>query len=138
MSEAELDRAHTTRAERGGSGLLWVGTLTGPIAWSIHLVVNYNLEEIACAPATRRVGEIWGIGVETLMLGINVVLASATALAGVIAYRCWRRARGMQGESDERAAWMGIAGVMVSVLFLIIIGMGLAPQFFLDVCERTP
>lgn len=133
-----MDHARTTRAERGGSGLLWVGTLTGPLAWSIHLVVNYNLEEIACAPATRRTGEIWGIGVESLMLGINLVLVSATAAAGVIAYRCWRRARDAQGEPAERAAWMGVAGVMVSVLFLIIIGMGFAPQFFLDVCERTP
>lgn len=123
-----------SRAEGLGSWRLWVGLLTGPAAWALQVLVNYSVEEIACAPATRQTGEIWGFSTETIILIVNVVLAAATVLAGILAYRCLREI----GEGDDeahRATWMARTGIMSSILFLIAIGLGFAPQWFLGVCE---
>jgi hypothetical protein len=122
--------------ERGGSRLLWVGTLTGPAAWSVQLLINYNIEEFACAPAMRDPGTVWGVGVETIVLSVTIVLALATAAAGVLSFTCWRKNTTSEDTSPgEVSTWMSIVGMMSSVLFLIIIVVGVAPPFFLQTCR---
>jgi hypothetical protein len=125
-------RAKITRAERRGSWLLWAGVLTGPAAWSLQLLINYNLEELACSSASQQPGVLVGLGVETFILLVNVVAAAATLVAGLGALSCLR---GSKDESTgQRATWMAGAGVMTSVLFLIAILTGFAPTFYLSVC----
>jgi hypothetical protein len=135
-----MERARRiSKAERRESLLLWVGVLTGPAAWSLQLLVNYNLEELACAPANQDPGRLLGLGVETIVAFTNILLAVATLLAGVAALHCRRvNAKAPAGTTGDRAAWMAVAGVMTSILFLIIILAGFAPPFFLSVCEATP
>jgi hypothetical protein len=127
-----------TRRETRGSVLLWIGLLTGPLAWLLHLTISYSLEEwFACSPATQTPGEILGIGVKTLVVVINAVLALATIAAGLIAFRCWREI----DNGDEiagRARWMALAGIMNSVLYGTIIVFGFAPAALLSVCEVGP
>jgi hypothetical protein len=133
-----MDRARgISKAERRGSWLLWAGVLTGPAAWSLQLVVNYNLEELACASANQDPGRLLGLGVETVVMLTNILLAVATLLAGGAALHC-RRVGAKVESTGDRAAWMAVAGVMSSALFLIIILAGFAPPFFLSVCEATP
>jgi heme/copper-type cytochrome/quinol oxidase subunit 2 len=118
--------------------MLWAGVFTGPAAWSLQLLINYNLEEIACSEATQDVGRIWGVGVATWILVVDVVLVVATGLAGSLALRCLRRLPADDPTPGGRARWMAAVGVMVSVLFLIVIASGVAPPLMLDVCEVSP
>lgn len=125
--------------ETGSSRLLWVGVLTGPAAWAIQLVVNAEVEEFACAPAVRDQGTVWGVGVETVVLSVTVVLALATVAAGILSFSCWRKnTRAEDTSPGEVSTWMAIVGMMSSTLFLIIITMGVAPPFFLSTCVQAP
>ena len=132
-----MDAQRISRSERRGSWLLWVGVLTGPAAWSLQVLINYNLEEIACAPAAQGSRDIWGIGVETWVLGVDALLAAATIAAAAAALHCLRSG-GDDASTGNRARWMALVGVMTSALFLIVIMSGFAPPFVLDVCEITP
>lgn len=123
--------------ERRGTWMLWAGVLTGPAAWSLQIVVNYNLEEIACSAATQDVGVIWGVGVAAWILIVDAVLVAATLAAGGLSLLCLSSTHPNRSVGG-RARWMAVVGVLVSVLFLIIIASGIAPPFFLDVCELSP
>jgi hypothetical protein len=124
-----------TRAETRGSVLLWIGVLAGPLAWTVQLLVNYMLEEfISCTPGSQTPGEILGLGVESIILTVNVVLATATLAGGLVAFRCLRDVSDQQN-SGGRARWMARAGVINSVIFLLIILVGFAPPVVLSVCR---
>lgn len=129
-----------TRGESRGSWLLWIAVLTGPLAWLLHLSVNYSLEEwFACSPATQTPGEILGLSVDTVALVVNALLAAATLGALLVAVSCWNKLRSKRnGDDITRAGWMALAGIMNSVLYLIIILFGFAPPFVLGICEVTP
>jgi hypothetical protein len=128
-----------TRRERTGSILLWIGIFTGPLAWAIHLVANYSLEEwFACSPATQTPGEILGFGVHSVSIALNATLATATLLAGLIALSCLLRLKNAGGNGTDRARWMAIVGIINSCLFGLIIVVGFAPSVILEVCEFSP
>jgi hypothetical protein len=120
------------------SFLLWVGIILPATAWMVQLFVLYMLEEfISCTPGSQTPGAILGFGVRSIALFLTVVLAAATAAAGLVSLRIWR---GMTPESDEgtaaeRARWMAVAGMMSSALFLVIILLKVAPPLLIGVCE---
>jgi hypothetical protein len=118
--------------------MLWVGVLTGPTAWSLQVLINYNLEELACSSGARDVGRIWGIGVSSWILIVDIVLVAATLAAFLLSLRCLRASRAGDRSTGGRAQWMAVVGVMAGILFFIIIASGLAPPFLLDVCEVSP
>jgi hypothetical protein len=132
-----MDAQHISRSERQGTWMLWAGALTGPAAWSLQIVINYNLEEIACSAGTQEVGVIWGVGVAAWILIVDAVLVAATLAAGLLALHCLRSIHPDRSVGG-RARWMAVLGVLVSTLFLVIIASGIAPPFFLDVCELSP
>jgi len=123
-------------ATRRDVGLVVVA-LFGPAAWSAFLVVSYILEDpIACAPAAGVRGQILGIGVKGIATVVSGVLGGATVLVGVLSFVWWTRLR--HENSTGRAGWMALAGVLNSVLFGIVIIVGLAPSFFLRACTPSP
>jgi hypothetical protein len=128
-----------TADERRQSKLLWIGVLTGPIAWSAQILVNYNLEEMNCSLGVLNHGRAWGVGVGTIITSVNVLLAAATFGAGLTALACWRKIRraGPGRAVGGRPLWMAGAGMMVSGLFLIMIGFGFAGPFILKVCDPS-
>ncbi|MGH2820740.1 MAG: hypothetical protein ACRDJ5_08805, partial [Actinomycetota bacterium] len=80
---------------------------------------------------------IYGIGIETLIQAMNAVLSATTVLAGLVALRTWRRVRQADSTTGRRAAWMAIAGVITSCLFLILLLPSLLPAAFLTECARS-
>jgi hypothetical protein len=133
-----MDAERISVSERQASWMLWVGVLTGPTAWSLQVLINYNLEELACSSGARDVGRIWGIGVSTWILVVDIGLAAATLAGLLLSIRCLRAAGSKDTSTGGRARWMAAVGVMAGVLFLIIIASGLAPPFLLNVCEVSP
>ena len=122
-----------------GSAALWFGVLGGPVAWSTQLVVNYSLEEwFACAPSTTAQGEVLGLQVPTAALIVSTALTMIAVAAGVVSVLCYRSMRADGDEVATRERWMALAGIMNSVLYLIVILASFGPPLLLDVCEVSP
>ncbi len=139
MTPAQEVVRQITRRESSGSALLWFGLLGGPLAWTLELVVNYSLEEwFACSPATTSPGLVLGIGVRNFALVVTGALAAVTVLAGAVSIKCYRGTGPPNGSSAGRAGWMALAGIMNSVLYLILIVASFAPPAILGVCESSP
>lgn len=130
--------ASLTRTERA---LLWFGILAAPAAWSFMLLTNAFLgESLACAPGSIM-SLSTGSGVKVAVAAVNGagIAVSIIALAVSLAY--WRRLRrgGADRTPGRRAEWMAGAGVMVSILFLLIIAGAYLPLIFLHPpCIPTP
>ena len=122
------------------SALLWFGVLGAPAAWALQLTLNYSLEEwFACAPSTTATGEVFGYGVPTVALVVSSILGAVAVAAGLVSLSCYRKiANGDADEISTRARWMALAGIMNSVLYLIIIVASFGPPLLLDVCEVSP
>lgn len=122
-----------------GSTALWFGVLGGPVAWSTQLIVNYSLEEwFACAPSATARGEVLGLQVPTAALIVSGTLAMIAVAAGAVSYLGYRRIRANGDEVTTRIRWMALAGIMNSVLYLIVILASFGPPLLLDVCEVSP
>ena len=137
---AHAQAERISRRESVGSWRLWFGVLAAPIAWVVELLANYSLEEwFACAPSTRSRGEVMGLGVDTVALIITSVLA-AVAVAGLLVSLGCRRAlrASTEGNTDQRARWMALAGIFNSALYLVIILVSFGPPVLLDVCRTSP
>lgn len=121
------------------SGLLWFGVLGGPVAWTTQLIVNYSLEEwFACAPSTTAQGEVFGLGVPTTALIVSAALTAIAVAAGIVSLRCYRNIQANGDEVVTRQKWMALAGIMNSVLYLIVILASFGPPLLLDVCQVSP
>ena len=128
------EAASSTRAESIGSAALWFGVFGGPAAWCLQILIGYNVEEIVCASGSQS-QTVLGIGVEVLIVALHIGLTCVTLAAGLVSYRCWRRAGEGDASTGGRARWMAAAGMMVSILFLIIIVSGFVPALFLETCD---
>lgn len=130
-----------TDEARGGPRqnlLLWIGIVLPATAWMIQLFALYMLEDfISCTPGSRTPGVILGVGVRPIALLITLVLGAATALAGLTSARIWRgiRAAGGDGDPAGRVRWMALAGMMSSVLFLLIMLVKVVPPLMIGVCQ---
>ncbi len=117
--------------------LLWFGLLGAPAAWAIQLTLNYSLEEwFACSRSTTDEGRVLGASVPAVALLVSGLLAIVAVLAGLAALRCYRKAS--TSGATTRELWMARAGIMNSVLYLIIIAASFGPPLILDVCRVSP
>ncbi|MBM0256540.1 hypothetical protein [Micromonospora sp. 4G55] len=46
------------RARLTGGLLLWYGVLGGAVAWAVHVLVAWGLDELACAAGSERVSAV--------------------------------------------------------------------------------
>ncbi len=122
-----------------GSWLLWFGALGAPAAWTVQLLLTYSLEEwFACSPSATTRGVVVGLEVPTAGLLISGTLTIVAIGAGVVALSCYRKMRTASGDAATRARWMALAGIMNSILYLIVTLASFGPPLLLDVCEVSP
>ena len=122
-----------------GSWLLWFGALGAPAAWTVQLLLNYSLEEwFACSPSATRKGEVVGLQVPTAALLTSGALMAVAVVAGLVSVSCYRKIGDGSNEVTSRAKWMALAGIMNSVLYLIVILASFGPPLLLDICETSP
>jgi hypothetical protein len=142
MDAEELEHASEaiSKEERRGSLALWFAVLGSPLAWGGHLMTNYSLEEwFACSPSATDPGTVFGVGVKTASVLLNTLFVVMAAASGLVAYTCWKKLRGKNGdERVERARWMAFAGIVECGFFLGVILLGYLPALTLDICETTP
>ena len=105
----------------------WFGLLGAPIAWSLQELVNVSLAGHACYPhdvplAMPLWPQLGGIAIWVEAVAFVICIA-----AGLVAFASWRRSRNekpgdahqLLGSGDGRTRFMAMAGVIMSVLFLI-------------------
>ena len=121
------------------SWLLWFGAVGAPAAWTVQLVLNYSLEEwFACSPSATERGEVVGLEVPTAALVTSGALSLVAIVAGLVSFSCYRKIGDGSSDVETRAKWMALAGIMNSVLYLIVILASFGPPLLLDVCEVSP
>jgi hypothetical protein len=95
-------------------GRQWFGLMTGPIAWSLQLVVVYALSSWTCDGDTLAPLHI-----------ASALCLIAAATAGVFSWKWWRSFGGWPSDHDEAAAGasrtMLVLGLMTGTLFSIVI-----------------
>jgi len=104
-------------------GQLWFGILCPPIVWAIQMQTNYSLVPIECFGGSRLP-----------MLTTSFVAFVISALAGVIAFKNWRRF-GSDWPDDasgsRRPLFMSALGLLVSGMFsLVIASQAIATMVF--------
>lgn len=134
---AEIANTETTAQETitsphaSDTGRLWFAVGTGFIAWSLHLLLSYWAISVAC---DTHIGAI-----DLVLHILTLVALVATLAAAFYGWRAWRSGpRGDGGgevvDPARRSAFMGLAGIGLSTLFLIAIIYGEVTVFFLSPC----
>jgi hypothetical protein len=115
----------------------WLGLLTGPIMWSLHLIVAWMLIEALCETGLAVV-PVLGIGLAYLIISAaTVLLLGATIAAGIVAYQDWRRGGGgnlADDEAEKARPFLAFGGVMSSILFGFAIALATYPLLLLPPC----
>jgi hypothetical protein len=128
------------RPEVLGAFLLVFAFFAGPVAWSLHLVVEEILVSSACSTGLGgfRSFLIGGYsGWEIVLLLVTLLLLMVSLVADIIAFRAWRTSglgTGVTG-FENWGAWMALSGILLSTLFLIATVMAGIPIFFLSGCS---
>ncbi|MFD2765323.1 hypothetical protein [Micromonospora eburnea] len=127
-----------SRARLAGGLLLWYGVLGGAVAWAVHLLAAWSLDELACARGSESIAALplWQA------LGLAVVIPGlVTVGALLVATLAWRRtavaqATGTSGRAYARTRLLAALGVWANLLFLAIIVLGGIAVLVFPPCQR--
>jgi hypothetical protein len=112
---------------------VWAGLLTGPAAWLALLQVNYVLAYVACETSAT-----WFMH---LAIGVALALAAAGGFAAWMASPGGLRADdaetlpSTEAMRIQRARWMSLGGVVLSVWFFVVILSMEVPLVVLRACQ---
>jgi hypothetical protein len=110
---------------------LWAGILAGPIVWFTLLEVNYLLAYVSCESRHK-----WFF---------HVAVAVSVVVVGGAAWLAWRSgppedtqdrtAPVTRSTAEVRARWMALAGLGLSLWFILVIIAMEIPILVLQACE---
>jgi hypothetical protein len=106
---------------------VFISFLAPPVLWALHLMISYFLVTLDCTTS-------WNGGGTAIAL-VTILLGAATAGAGLVAWRGWRRIRDemMPGEILDPVRIRGFlifSGVLLAPPFtLMIVLAGMSPLF---------
>lgn len=116
---------------------LWFALLGGPAAWTVHLLGSYPLVPLAC-----RMGTTAPLNILT---AATALLSMAAAVTGGWAHRRARSGNGDFGaptgadgvasaDTASRTGFMGLAGLLLALLFTFAIALEGLPPFLQNPC----
>ena len=107
----------------------WFGVLGGPIAWAMQLQANYALVPPACQNGDLK---------RVHMVSAICLLLTVGAL--VVARGSWAKTKnktpGSREPAEARSAFMGLLGMLISLLFALVIIAQWMPVLFFNPCEQ--
>ncbi len=112
------------------AALLWFGLLGAPAAWVLHLVLGYGLQEADCSAGASH----WGLSSHPLEIAVTAVAAAIGLAAACAAGWSWRQVDRGSADPKGRVGFMAFGGIIVSLLFLAIIGVGGVGAVYLHPC----
>lgn len=110
-----------------GAWAMWFCILGAPAAWSLQQLVNAPLFEHGCYPKDAPIASpIWA-NAGGVAVAVEAVAIVVCILAGLTAWRNWRRTRDEKAGSghhlmeagDGRSRFMAMVGLICSGLFLL-------------------
>jgi hypothetical protein len=113
-------------------GVRWLlsGLLVAPVAFLLHLQINYALVPAVCG----------GRGGRVLLHAVAILFMLVAAGGAWIAWRNWRETgQDEPGEAAnvlERSRFLSVVGLMLSGLVLIVLVAQWIPQFMINPCQR--
>lgn len=143
MSVRDGGAADAAGARAVGRLPLLIVFLTGPIVWSLHLVVVEFLLSSACASGPGGFAGFTLLGADgwrTVLVIVTGGFALVVLAADLLAVRLWRqtgigtRLTGGVGGAAGRSGWMALASVLLCSLFLLGILLAGVPIFWLSGC----
>jgi hypothetical protein len=116
--------------------LPWIGVVAAPLAWVFQLIAGYAFQEAGCAPISGM--PVLDVDPEPWIGAISIV-AIVAALVGMAAAALTLRGATGDPATDPRGriAFMGDAGIVVSLIFLAVIVLGAVALPSLDACDPT-
>jgi hypothetical protein len=126
---------------RAGPRWLWFGVLGGGLAWTIHLMAAWLLDELGCTHGSQHV---FGLPLR-LAVGAATVLPGLVAVAALVvagrALRVLRRAQqdpppGVAARQIDRARFMAEVALWVDALSVTMIVFGGVAVLTFPACTR--
>lgn len=136
---------HTSRhgppRRQVGATVLLLALAAGPIAWGLHLVLNYGFASQICFPGLMPRANAAGVGwLWPLLIAIDMTGMAGCALAALLSWRNWRGAprhlavdkeiETGEGRSRFLASW----GMLTSTLFVTAIFFDFVGLWVLPLC----
>jgi hypothetical protein len=126
------------RARLTGGLLLWYGVLGGAVAWAVHVLAAWGLDELACAAGSERVSAVPLVQAVGLAVVIPALVTVGSLLVAALVWRRTARAQraGAQDRAFGRSRMLAVVGVWANLLFLTIIVLGGIAVLVLPPCQR--
>jgi hypothetical protein len=127
---------------RAAPWVLWFGVLGGAVAWSLHTVADWGIDETVCRSGHA---EMVGVPLRPLLAGLALLFLVVTVASGVVAFRHWRRlsAGPLPGEEEgdelaalrrRRAGFMAQVGFVANILFGLMLLLSAIAVVILPAC----
>ncbi len=140
--------AHVIQTTRSGppprqvsKSVLLLGLAAGPLAWGLHLVLDYGFASQICFPGLTPRADAAGVGwLWWLLIAIDLAGMAACALAALLSWRNWRAAPRDLPLDEEveigegRSRFLGLWGMATGALFAIAIFFDFVGLWVLPLC----
>jgi hypothetical protein len=134
--------ATTRLGLRAAPWILWFGTLGGAVAWSLHTVADWGIDETVCRSGHA---EMAGVPLRPLLAGLALLFLAVIVASGVVSFRHWRRLSTgplpAEEEGDEvaalrrkRAGFMAQIGFVANVVFALMLVCSAIAVLILPAC----
>ena len=126
---------------RAAPWLLWFGVLGGSVAWSMHMLVDWGIDETVCRSGHDAIG---AVPLSALLQGLVPLFLVVSLLSTAVAFRLWRRLKDAVTEDDVEALRLRLAGFMAlvgfaaNVTFVLILAATAVAVFILPACPGSP
>jgi hypothetical protein len=126
------------RARLAGGLLVWYGVLGGAVAWTVHLLAGWGMDELACAAGSDHVSAVPLAQAVGLAVVIPALLTAGSLAVAVLVWRRTARAQptGPDNPSYGRARMLATLGIWANLLFLAIIVLGGIAVVVFPPCQR--
>jgi hypothetical protein len=144
---ATSGRAHgvhpSPHRERVSLWAMWFCILGAPAAWSLQQLINAPLFAHGCYPKDVPLTEpIWA-NAGSVALAVEIVAIVVCLVAGLMAWRNWRRTRAekegsghhLMESGDGRSRFMAMVGLICSGLFLLATIVATAFLYMVQPCN---
>jgi hypothetical protein len=129
--------------DRIGPWAMWFCILGAPVAWSLQQLINAPLFAHGCYPKDMPVAEpIWG-DTGTIAMAVELIAIAICIVAGLVAWRNWRRTRSekegsghhLMASGDGRTRFMAMVGIICSGLFLLAVAFAIGLLLMIPPCN---
>jgi hypothetical protein len=116
-------------ARPGRLSPLWYSILIGPVIWAVDFAISYALVPHACSTGHDFLLHLSGI--------LSVIIALSGAAVALRSLAEIPTGASMQGgAARDRARFMAMAGLVLSVTFALLIIAQEIPRFMLHPCDQ--